>query len=101
MSAMSAFVISEVQIVDPAAADRYRDLAAASIVRHGGRYLVRAASPVVAEGEWDAQSRLVIAEFAGLRQLEEWYRSDDYAPALEIRQHALRRRLLFAEGVDS
>ena len=38
---MAAYVISDVATVDPRALARYRELAATSITRHGGRYLVR------------------------------------------------------------
>jgi uncharacterized protein (DUF1330 family) len=39
-----------VRIVDGEAAKRYMALAEASIQRHGGRYLIRAAIPDVLEG---------------------------------------------------
>jgi uncharacterized protein (DUF1330 family) len=60
---MSAFVISEVRIVDTQAAKRYIGLAEASIARHGGRYVARAAVPDVPEGDWDEGRRVVIVEF--------------------------------------
>lgn len=41
MVGMLAYVISEVQILDDSQGQRYRELAAASIARHGGRYIVR------------------------------------------------------------
>jgi hypothetical protein len=40
---MPAYVISEVEVLDEAVAARHRDLASASILRHGGRYLARGA----------------------------------------------------------
>jgi uncharacterized protein (DUF1330 family) len=38
---VTAYVISEFTVLDEAAAGRYRSLAAASIARYGGRYVVR------------------------------------------------------------
>jgi len=35
-----------------------------------------------------------------MEQLREWYASPEYAEALQIRQTALARRLLFVAGVD-
>ena len=95
---MTAYVISEVRVLDEALAQRYRELASDSIARYGGRYLVRAAQPEVAEGTWDARRRLVIVEFPTLERLREWYSSTEYAEALEIREAALDRRLVFVEG---
>jgi uncharacterized protein (DUF1330 family) len=96
---MSAFVISEVEILDEAQGGRYRELAAASIARHGGRYLARGATPDVAEGEFPSQRRVVVVEFPSMERLREWYASDDYAEALAISRTALSRRLIFVEGV--
>jgi uncharacterized protein (DUF1330 family) len=97
---MSAFVISEVRIVDTQAAKRYMALAEASIARHGGRYVARAAVPDVPEGDWDEGRRVVIVEFPTMGKLKEWHTSDDYAEALAISKTALERRLLFVPGLD-
>jgi len=94
-----AYVISEVEMLDEAQGQRYRDLAAASIARHGGRYLVRGAEPRVAEGDWLGERRVVVVEFLTMERLREWYESEDYAEALAIRQTALDRRLIFVDGV--
>jgi uncharacterized protein (DUF1330 family) len=96
---MTAYVISEVEMLDETQGQRYRELAAASIARHGGRYLVRGADPQVPEGNWPAGHRIVVVEFPAMDQLRAWYASADYAEALAIRQTALDRRLLFVEGI--
>jgi uncharacterized protein (DUF1330 family) len=97
---MPAYVISEVEMLDESQGQRYRDLAAASIALHGGRYIVRGAKPEVAEGEWPDARRVVVVEFPTMEQLRSWYDSSDYAEALAVRQTALNRRLLFVDGVD-
>jgi len=96
---MPVYVISEVEVLDEAQGQTYRELAADSIARHGGRYIVRGAEPQVAEGEWPSARRVVIVEFPSMEQLHQWYDSPDYAEALAVRQTALRRRLLFVDGV--
>ena len=95
---MAAYVISEVEMLDETQGRRYRELAASSIARHGGRYLVRGAVPVVAEGDWPANRRIVVVEFPSMERLRAWYASADYAEALAVRQTALDRRLLFVDG---
>jgi uncharacterized protein (DUF1330 family) len=97
---VAAYVISEVEALDEPQFARYRALAAASIARHGGRYLVRGAEPEVAEGEPRGQRRIVIVEFPDRERLNRWYRSADYAEALAVRDIALRRRMLFVDGVE-
>jgi uncharacterized protein (DUF1330 family) len=98
---MSAYVISEVEILDEAQAQRYRELAAASIEAYGGRYLVRGAAPTAFEGDVAENKRIIVVEFEDRTTAERWYGSDEYAAALEIRATALDRRLVLVEGVDS
>lgn len=97
---MTAYVISEVEILDETQGQLYRELAAASIASHGGRYIVRGAEPEVPEGEWPDQRRVVVVEFPSMERLRSWYESADYADALAVRQTALNRRLLFVDGVE-
>lgn len=97
---MAAYAISEVEILDPDQARRYQELAAASIAHYGGRYLVRGARPQVPEGDWPIEEHVVVVEFPSMERLREWYASPEYAEALRIRQTALARRLIFAEGTE-
>jgi uncharacterized protein (DUF1330 family) len=95
---MAAYVISDVEILDSALIARYRALAEASIAKYGGRYIVRGGAIDVIEGDWTPQ-HVVIVEFPTMARAHEWYRSSEYAEALLLRQSALRRRLIFVEGV--
>jgi uncharacterized protein (DUF1330 family) len=97
---MAAYVISEVEFFDEEHGQRYRELAAASIAHHGGRYIVRGAEPEVPEGEWPAAQRVVVVEFPSMERLRAWYTSPEYAEALKLRDAALTRRLLFVEGIS-
>jgi uncharacterized protein (DUF1330 family) len=93
------YVISEVLISDEQVAAQYRELAAASIAEYGGRYLVRGAGIDVVEGQ-ATNRRLVIVEFPSLERARAWYESASYAPARQLREVALDRRLIFVDGVD-
>jgi uncharacterized protein (DUF1330 family) len=99
MGHMAAYAISQFEIYDEQQAQRYCELAAASIARYGGRYLARGALPQVPEGDWPLDERVVIVEFPTMTRLREWYASPEYAAALAIREDALGRRLLFVDGV--
>jgi len=95
---MAAYVISEVEVLDEDSFEQYRSRAKTSIEQHGGRYLVRAALPEAAEGNWSPQRRLVIVEFPDMATLQRWHSSEAYAQALAFRDRALSRRLLFVDG---
>jgi uncharacterized protein (DUF1330 family) len=95
---MAAYVISDVETRDPEAMARYRVLAADSIARHGGRYLVRGGPIESLEGGWTPQA-IVVVEFDSADQARAWYASPEYAEALKERGAALARRLILVEGV--
>ena len=95
---MSAYVISDVEPRDPDLIDRYRSLAKASIEKYGGRYIVRSGDVEPVEGGWKPR-HIVIVEFPSMDRAREWYRSEDYAEALSVREQALSRRLIFVDGV--
>src|SRR5882757_2443368 len=95
---MSAYVISEVEVRDAAGFEAYRTLAAKTIARYGGRYLVRGGAAEVAEGG-PPPKNIIVVEFPSMARLREWYASPEYAEALQVRRTALDRRLIFVEGV--
>ncbi len=97
---MAAYVISEVEVLDPSLADTYRALAQESIAHYGGRYIVRGGTVEAIEGEWPGHRRVIVVEFPTMERAREWYGSAEYAAALEVRATALTRRLIFVEGIE-
>jgi len=95
---VTAYVISEVETREPDAMAVYRRLAADSIARHGGRYVVRGGPIETLEGGWTPDAIVVVA-FDTADQARAWYASPEYAEALKVRQAALARRLILVEGV--
>lgn len=99
-----AYIISEVAIEDAARGAVYRELAAASIAVHGGRYVIRGAEAEVLEDRRPdaprpSEERVVVVEFASVEAAKRWYGSDEYAEARRIAEGgALTRRLTLVEG---
>jgi uncharacterized protein (DUF1330 family) len=94
---MAAYVIADTEIIDPVLGARYRDMAQESIAQYGGRYVVRGGAVEPVEGDWHPKL-FVIVEFPSMTRAREWYNSPEYAATLELRNTALRRRLIFVEG---
>ena len=67
-----------------------------SVEKYGGRFLVRGGSTEILEGEWSPA--LVVIEFPTVEKARQWYSSDEYRPALEIRQRSADNELLIVEG---
>lgn len=77
--------------------DGCRTRAAASIAQHGGRYLARGGQVEPLEGSW--APRAIVVEFPSMEQARAWYRSQEYAPALDVRDQALGRNLILVDGI--
>jgi uncharacterized protein (DUF1330 family) len=99
-AAVSAYVISDVEIRDDELIKEYRRLAQESIAKYGGRYLARGGQVEPVEGGWTPKA-IIIVEFPDMARARAWYQSADYAEALTVRARALDRRLIFVEGVAS
>lgn len=49
---MPAYVIVDIEVLDPVRYQEYKLLAEATVAAHGGRYVARGGRTVVLEGEW-------------------------------------------------
>jgi uncharacterized protein (DUF1330 family) len=94
---MAAYVIVEMEITDPVAIEAYRRLAAASVAKHGGRFIVRGGKLEFLEGGWEPE-RIVVLEFPDAAQAKTWWSSAEYAAARLVRNTAARTRMILVEG---
>jgi uncharacterized protein (DUF1330 family) len=94
---MSAYVIAEIEVVDPAAYEDYRKQVLAVVTQYGGRFLVRGGQIDAREGGWTPK-RMVVLEFPSMAQARKWYDSPEYAPLIKLRQKASKGKLILVEG---
>lgn len=94
---MSAYVLAEIEVTDPAAYEDYRKQVPAVVTKYGGKFVVRGGRIESMEGGWSPK-RVVVLEFPSMDQALKWYRSADYAPLIKLRQKAARGRLIIVEG---
>jgi len=94
---MAAYLIANIEVIDPAAFDQYRVQVAPLIARFGGRYLVRGGAVTTVEGE-HVVKRLVVLEFDSMPALRTFYDSPEYAPLIALRQHATRSNVALVDG---
>jgi uncharacterized protein (DUF1330 family) len=97
---MPTYIIADIKVTDPAGYEPYRPLAAASIARFGGRFLVRGGTATLFEGI-PSPERIVVIEFPDVETARRWYRSEEYQRALKIRQANSTARVILVEGVAS
>ena len=94
---MSAYVIAEVDVVDPAAYEEYRKQVLAVVTKYNGKFIVRGGKVEPKEGGWTPR-RIVVLEFPSLAQAQKWYDSPEYAPLIKLRQKASKGKLILVEG---
>ena len=92
---MPAYTILDVEWHDEAKAAEYRKLFGSALEKYGGKTLV-ANQPEVLEGDWKP-SRVVILEFTDMSSLQRWYRSEEHAPVLRLREQGAKSRMLAVE----
>ena len=97
---MAAYLMADVGVHDLEAyrESGYLEAAMQTAAQFGGRYIVRGGSIDILEGDWSPR-RLVIIEFPTMDLLKAWYRSDDYAPWIEVRRSLTDSRLVAVEGL--
>jgi uncharacterized protein (DUF1330 family) len=94
---MSAYVIGDIEVTDPAGYEEYRKQVLAVVTQYGGKFLVRGGKVDVKEGGW-APKRVVVLEFPSMEQAQKWYHSPEYAPLIKLRQKASKGKLILLEG---
>jgi uncharacterized protein (DUF1330 family) len=95
---MPAYVIVETKIHDPEQYEQYKAASPAAVAAGGGRFVVRGGEHVVLEGDWNP-TRLVMLEFPDLQAAKDWYESEIYQEAIELRRHAANLNMVAVQGV--
>lgn len=94
---MSAYVIANVDVRDPARYAEYIKLTPATVAEFGGRFIARGGRSETLEGDVPAR-RLVILEFESYEKAKAWYSSEGYRVAMAIRQSASTGSFMLVEG---
>lgn len=94
---MTAYVIVDIDVLDPENYKEYVRLAPETVELYGGRYLARAGKTETLEGEWQAK-RLVILEFENSDKAKQWLNSPEYAPVRALRHKYAKTNMVVIEG---
>ncbi len=94
---MSAYVIVDIEVLDPEGYKEYVKLAPEAVKLYGGRYIARGGQNETLEGEWQAK-RLVILEFENSEKARQWLNSPEYAPARALRHKYAKTNMVVVEG---
>jgi len=95
---MAGYVILNINVTDVKRYEDYKGMASASIAKHGGKYLVRGGKHEPLEGDW-ALDRVVVLEFETVAKAREWWSSEDYSQAKNVRRSAATVKAVVVEGM--
>ncbi|HZV91579.1 MAG TPA: DUF1330 domain-containing protein [Caldimonas sp.] len=96
---MSAYIVSNVTVTDPAQYELYKQLSSKAMAVHGPQVCVRGGAVEVVEGDW-RPDRVVILRFADVAAARAFYDSPEYVAARNARQGAATMRMVIVEGAD-
>jgi uncharacterized protein (DUF1330 family) len=95
---MSAYVVVDIEVLNPEEYREYAKLAPAAVAACGGKYLARAGRTEVLEGDW-IPKRLVILEFDSVEKAKAWLESPEYQPARQMRHRNANTNMVVIEGL--
>ena len=95
---MSAYVIVEIDIVDPTGYEEYKQLASATVEKYGGKYIVRGGAVETVEGDWKPK-RIVVLQFGSMQRAKDWLYCEEYREPRKMRHRTARTRMVVVEGV--
>ena len=95
---MSAYVIVEIDVIDPAGYEEYKKLASATVEKYGGKYIVRGGKTEVLEGDWQPK-RIVVLQFESMQRAKEWLNCEEYGEPRKMRHRTANTSMIVVEGV--
>jgi uncharacterized protein (DUF1330 family) len=95
---MSAYVIVEIDIIDPVGYEEYKQLAGATVEKYGGKYIVRGGRAETLEGDWNPK-RIVVLEFESMQRAKDWLNCEEYREPRKMRHRTAETKMIVVEGV--
>jgi uncharacterized protein (DUF1330 family) len=92
-----AYVISEVDVTDPATFQKYAEKVPETVAAFNGHYLVRGGKIEGVEG--DAPKRIVVIAFESAEKARAWEYSPAYEAIKPIRHSSAKSRIFIVEGI--
>jgi len=95
---MSAYILANVKVNNPAQYEDYRRLSTLAMKEHGAEVLVRGGKVTVLEGDWTPE-RVVLLKFPTPEAAQAFYDSPEYGAARQAREGIAIMRMVLIEGV--
>lgn len=94
---MRGYLVANIEIIDPAGFEEYRQKVTPLVAKFGGRYLVRGGEVRCLEGNLPVHN-FVVLEFPPVEAAQRFYDSAEYLPLLKIRLASTKSDVMRASG---
>jgi uncharacterized protein (DUF1330 family) len=96
---MTAYLVADTLLDDPAGYEAYKAQAKPIAERFGGQYLARGGPMTVKESDLWTPTRMVLVKFPDAESANRFYDSPEYQAILPISKKSARRTAFVLEGV--
>ena len=96
---MKAYLVVDLAVHDPEGFKPYIAGIPGCVARHGGRFLVRGATPTPVEGGWSPE-RMVVIEFPARGNAEQFLADPEFQELAKIRRRATVSKLVLVDGAE-
>jgi len=87
---MPAYIIVEIDVLDPVGYEEYKNLASATVEKYGGKYIVRGGRTEV---------RIVVLQFESAERAKQWLNCEEYREPRKMRHRTARTNMILVEGM--
>jgi len=95
---MPAYAILDLKVFDKERLQEYIKVAPEIIKKLGGKIIVRGGEFNTVEGNWNPE-KIVMIEFLDYKTANDWWNSDEYKKATELRKQGADTNVLIIDGI--
>ena len=95
---MPAYAILDLKVFDKEKLQDYKNIAPDIIKKFGGKIIIRGGESNTVEGNWSPE-RIVMIEFPNYETANDWWNSDEYKIATELRKKGAETNVIIIDGV--
>jgi uncharacterized protein (DUF1330 family) len=96
---VAAYVIYQVEVLDPDQYARYIALSGPAVAAGGGEFIARGGETDALEGTAPV-GRTVVVRFESMEAARAWYDSEQYQAAKQLREGAAKANAYIVDGVE-
>ena len=91
------YLIGHILVHDKAGYEKFKEMSGPVISEYGGKVLVRNPNPEIREGKESGIA--IVIEFQNIENAQNFYESEKYTKARNVRERAAKTDLILVEGV--